>query len=296
MSKISLPNYFQCPNMVVDEFMSVLSPSAFKMMMFLIRQTTGFNSAITDSTPQGRVVAKTGMSRTTIYRAQSELKKHNLITVYGSKKEGYSYEVNYKIQHDYKFKTLLMFQNDTLKKHGLMFQNETSYVSNWNILYILNTLLKDTNKKYIKKNEGKSSAKGKKDKKVPTVKIDFFCEEVFAEFKNKFEFINFADYSKMVKHLGKLFKKVSKKRITSNLQNLKMNKGRDFDFDADAFSRSVDVFVQQVNYKGIWVQDAKRAVKGKNNAVDNLPTKKSENTMSDEELDAEIAKKLGEVA
>ena len=51
----------------------------------------------------------------------------------------------------FQFKTLLMFQNDTLKKHGLMFQNETSYVSNWNILYILNTLLKDTNKKYKKK-------------------------------------------------------------------------------------------------------------------------------------------------
>jgi len=34
---------------------------------------------------------------------------------------------------------------------GLCLNNETSYVSNWNILYILNTLLKDTNKKYKKK-------------------------------------------------------------------------------------------------------------------------------------------------
>ena len=183
-----------------------------------------------------------------------------------------------------------MFQNETLKKHGLMFQNETSYVSNLNILYILNTLIKNTNKKYIKKNEGKSSSKSKKAIKP---KSDLLTQEIFAEFKNKFEFINFTDYERMVNHLEKLFKVVSKKRVTLNLQKLKENKGRKFAFDAEAFSRSVDAFVKQVNYKGIWVQDATQS---KKNAVEELPEKKSENSLTEEELDAEIAKKLGEVA
>jgi len=118
-------------------------------------------------------------------------------------------------------------------------------------------------------------------------------QEIFAEFKNKFEFINFTDYERMVNHLEKLFKVVSKKRVTSNLQKLKENKGRKFAFDAEAFSRSVDAFVKQVNYKGIWVQDATQS---KKNAVEELPEKKSENSLTEEELDAEIAKKLGEVA
>jgi hypothetical protein len=284
--------------MVVDEFMAVLSPSAFKMMVFLVRQTIGFQSVITDSTAQSRVIDKTGLSKTTVWRCQIELKKHNLIKIYGSKKEGYSYEVGYKIVHDFKFKTFLMFQNETLNKYALMFQNETSYVSNWNILYILNTLIKNTNKKYIKKNEGKSSAKSKKENKAKGQNSDLKSKEIFEEFKSKFTFINFEDYVRMVEHLGKLHGAVTKTRISKNLGKCKMKDKKTF-IDSDDFNKVVSDFVKQVKYQGVFVswdiQMGREDAKGKNR-VDELPVKKSENTMTDEELDAEIAKKLGEVA
>ena len=281
--------------MVVDEFMAVLSPASFKMIMFLVRQTIGFNSVITDSTPQTRVIEKTGMSRATVWRAQTELKKYNLITIYGSKKDGFSYEVNYKIQHNYNFKTTLMFQNETLKKYALMFQNETSYVSKLNILYILNTLLKNTNKKYIKKSEGKSSVKSKKESASKSQIGDLKSREVFEEFKKKFEFINFEDYVKLVAHLEKLHGSVTKTRISKNLGKCKMKDKKTF-VSAEDFKRVVSDFVGQVKYQGLFVSWEIQMGKRVGNKVDQLPAKKAENTMSDEELDAMIAKKIGEVA
>ncbi|SFV63587.1 hypothetical protein MNB_SV-14-1032 [hydrothermal vent metagenome] len=281
--KLPLPNYFQCPNLVIDELMPTLSTGAFKQYLFLIRHTVGMlNRESTKGISQERVIAGTGMSRTSVYRASKELKELGLIEVLGTKKSGYEYVVFFEVSaHNYNFKTFLMFQIETYKKHGLMFQNETSYVSNWNILYILNTYLKDNNKKYIKKNPLKSASKKKKSVKQTKSKTDFTTVEVF---------INYDDFKKMVMHLEELNGSLTATRITKNLNKLKFNKGRSFAFDAEAFKRAVDKFITQTDYLGIWVEDVKRdkKQKEKTNGVDDLK-QESKNEISVDELNEELA-------
>jgi len=85
--KLPLPNYFQCPNLVIDELMPTLSTGAFKQYLFLIRHTVGMlNRESTKGISQERVIAGTGMSRTSVYRASKELKELGLIEVLGTKK------------------------------------------------------------------------------------------------------------------------------------------------------------------------------------------------------------------
>ena len=295
--KLPLPNYFQCPNLVIDELMPVLSTGAFKEYMFLIRHTVGMlNRESTEGIKQGKVIKGTGMSRTSVYRASKELKELGLIEILGDKKSGYEYVVFFDTVHNYHFKTFLMFQSETYKNYALMFQNETSYVSNWNILYILNTVLKDNNKKYIKNNP-KSSAPKRENKKTPTKNksdiSDLITKETFEVFKSKFEFINFEDYKRLIVKLQELNKSVTKKRVTQNLLKLQDNKGRSSvtAFTSEQFVLSVDAFCKQEKYQGVWVVDVKGpGATASKNSADNLPEKKDENSMSENELDEELAR------
>lgn len=300
MSKY-IPNSYQTPNVIVDEMIAILTDTEFKMYHLVLRNTIGWQKTISKSLTIANMMDLMNKSKPTVAKATKGLRELKLIKEHGTKRTGFSYSINFEItgerveqkwfaNADDSLKYWL--KNLTIKERASKNNGKNIYplmVKYFNHLYILNTDFKHNIKIYKKISENKSE----KSKKVSAPKVDLLTQEVFAEFKSKYAFINFEDYRRMVEHLQLLNGTVAKSRITKNLSKCKM-KDKSF-VSAKTFVTVVAEFVNQKDYKGIFVSwDIQTG--NRKNKVDELPAKKSENMMTDEELDAEIAKKLGEVA
>lgn len=93
MSKVYVPNYTQVPNVVIDELMSELSDSAFKMYVLLIRKTKGLDKTKV-SISLSQFVKLSGKSRPTVVKALDELIGLGLISKNHQTAFGNEYELN----------------------------------------------------------------------------------------------------------------------------------------------------------------------------------------------------------
>ncbi|CAN8142661.1 putative Phage replication protein O domain protein [uncultured Thiomicrorhabdus sp.] len=74
-----IPNSFQVPNVVIDEYLCKLSANAFKAYMFIVRKTKGWNKS-SDGISQSQFMKALGVgSDNTVSKALDELLKFNLI-------------------------------------------------------------------------------------------------------------------------------------------------------------------------------------------------------------------------
>ncbi|MCH9743246.1 MAG: replication protein [Proteobacteria bacterium] len=81
-----IPNSFQVPNIIVDEYMCKLSANAFRVYMVMVRKTKGWNKS-SDSLSQGQIMSLTGISsHNTARKAINELVGFDLIYEDASKK------------------------------------------------------------------------------------------------------------------------------------------------------------------------------------------------------------------
>jgi len=315
MSKF-IPNSFQTPNILVDEWLKKLTPVEGIILVLIIRETSGWNKDISKKLPVDYIVSMIKPTKPTTLKGLKGLKELGLITEHGSESRGYSYSFNWEISGERSVKkpTKIWFDDREEWLKNLTDMRTTSgkkilplVVKYFNHLYIKPNI-KPNIKKYIKKFKEESALKSKEDsnnevekttapKKQEKDELD--SQKVFEEFKSKFEFLNFVDYVRMVKHLKKLNGALTKNRISKNLGKCKMKDGSFV--SVEDFNKVIDDFVAQEHYRGVFVsweiQTGKAAgIKGRANKAEDLPEKKSENNMSDEELDALVAKASKEVA
>lgn len=273
MSKF-IPNSYQTPNIIIDEMIDVLTDAEFKIYHLVIRNTTGWQKTISAKLTVDFIAGKLKKSRPTVIKALKGLKQLKLIKEHGSQKNGFSYSVNFEITGERKDEKKERFNATKIDKFYAVSKEEwlniltndkkfngkdflPLMVKYFNHLYILNTDFKHNIKKYIKKNGVKSRIKSKKIEKVDGHEIDLLSQllsqEVFSEFKNKFEFINFDDYVRMVKHLEKLNGSISKSRITQNLKRCTTGTKAANPIDAKKFIEVVNDFLSQEKYQGVFV-------------------------------------------
>lgn len=99
------PNFTQVPNPVIDQLMPILSEAEFKVLMYIVRRTFGFDkdydaislSQMTDgiTTRDGRVLDKgTGLSKSSVRRGVSGLQEKGVIVVRKVRNEDGEYETN----------------------------------------------------------------------------------------------------------------------------------------------------------------------------------------------------------
>lgn len=265
MSKF-IPNSYQTPNIIIDEMIDVLTDAEFKIYHLVIRNTTGWQKTISAKLTIDWIAGKLKKSRPTVIKALQGLKQLKLIKEHGSQKNGFSYSVNFEITGERKDEKKEIFKAPKIDKFYAVSKKEwlnilttdkrfngkdflPSMVKYFNHLYILNTNFKHNIKKYIKKNDVKSEPKSKK----ADAPIDLLSKEVFNNFKTEFEFINFVDYERMVKHLQKLNGAISKSRIKQNLKKCTTGTKDGNPIDAKKFVEVVDDFLAQERYRGVFV-------------------------------------------
>jgi hypothetical protein len=131
----------------------------------------------------------------------------------------------------------------------------------------------------------------KNKKNTKKIKLDLKNKEGFNQFLSNYEFIDFKNYQLLAIHLEKIHGTLTKSRITKNLNKLKLNKGRNETFTSEQFISSVEAFIKQTEYEGIFVVDVKKSSiqNKKSNGVDDLKPMQQQK-ISDADLDAELAK------
>ena len=94
------PNFTQVPNVLLDRFMPVLSPAAFKVLMFVCRKTYGFKDEEThqrkvwDALAIPQIENGTGLSYTCISEALADLKNAGILCRGKLTRDGYLYSIN----------------------------------------------------------------------------------------------------------------------------------------------------------------------------------------------------------
>lgn len=84
MSNKFIPNSFQVPNVLVDEYISELSSHSFKLLLFIIRKTKGWQKT-KDSISTTQLAKVLGVKKlSNVYPYIKELEEYNLIKVYKS--------------------------------------------------------------------------------------------------------------------------------------------------------------------------------------------------------------------
>ncbi len=84
MSNKFIPNSFQVPNVLVDEYISELSSHSFKLLLFIIRKTRGWQKT-KDSISTTQLAKVLGVKKlSNVYPYIKELEEYNLIRVYKS--------------------------------------------------------------------------------------------------------------------------------------------------------------------------------------------------------------------
>lgn len=84
MSNKFIPNSFQVPNVLVDEYITELSSHSFKLLMFIIRKTKGWQKT-KDSISTSQLAEVLGVKKlSNVYRYTKELEALNLIKVHKS--------------------------------------------------------------------------------------------------------------------------------------------------------------------------------------------------------------------
>ncbi len=77
---IQAPNYTQFPNIILDEYMEVMSGAEFKIISFIIRKTLGWHKE-RDRISSSQIREKTGLSKNAVIEAIKMLKERKIITV-----------------------------------------------------------------------------------------------------------------------------------------------------------------------------------------------------------------------
>ncbi|AHG72974.1 hypothetical protein X781_8260 [Mannheimia sp. USDA-ARS-USMARC-1261] len=97
MSKF-IPNSFQMPNAIVDEFLSRISGNAFKCYALIARQTTGWQKQ-SDKISVSQFMDKCGIKdRKTAFSCLAELERVLLIKTYKSKGEITEFSLNFEFE------------------------------------------------------------------------------------------------------------------------------------------------------------------------------------------------------
>lgn len=97
MSKF-IPNSFQMPNAIVDEFLSRISGNAFKCYALIARQTTGWQKQ-SDKISVSQFMDKCGIKdRKTAFSCLTELERVLLIKTYKSKGEITEFSLNFEFE------------------------------------------------------------------------------------------------------------------------------------------------------------------------------------------------------
>ena len=77
-NKLVPPNFTQTPNILIDEWLPILSPTEFKLIMVIVRKTFGWHKE-SDTISLKQLVKATGMSKQGCINAIDGLVKHGLI-------------------------------------------------------------------------------------------------------------------------------------------------------------------------------------------------------------------------
>lgn len=72
MSELKPPNYFQCPNVIIDEYLSLLSGAELKCFLFVVRKTKGWHKEA-DSISVTQFCTSTGLSNRAVIDATNSL-------------------------------------------------------------------------------------------------------------------------------------------------------------------------------------------------------------------------------
>lgn len=96
MGGILVPNAFQVPNEVVDDgWLKELGGAEFKVLLFIIRKTFGFNKISGDRIPLSQIIAGTGLARQSAVSAIQVLEGCELIRVVRGKTEDGARKINF---------------------------------------------------------------------------------------------------------------------------------------------------------------------------------------------------------
>ena len=77
---IQAPNYTQFPNLILDEYMEVMSGAEFKVISVIIRKTLGWHKE-RDRISSSQIQNKAGLSKNAVIEAIKMLKERKIITV-----------------------------------------------------------------------------------------------------------------------------------------------------------------------------------------------------------------------
>lgn len=90
---IKSPCYTQFPNEILDEWMPKLSPSEFKIISKIIRQTFGWKKE-SDNISLSQIIKSTGISRQGVINGIKKLEEYNLIIVTRTKNKTSNFQLN----------------------------------------------------------------------------------------------------------------------------------------------------------------------------------------------------------
>ena len=96
---LEAPNYTQVPNVIFDEWMAILSPTEFKVLLCLCRKTFGWHKS-SDTVSKRQLMKFTGMTKNTLQSAIVSLEEHGLVkkiqtqTEYGFKPNEYRLNID----------------------------------------------------------------------------------------------------------------------------------------------------------------------------------------------------------
>lgn len=190
MSNRFIPNSFQMPNAIVDEFLSKLSGNAFKCYALIARQTTGWHKQ-SDRISINQFMDKCGIKdRKTAFSCLKELEEILLIKTFKSKGEITEFSLNFEFD-DVDFEPVP--KNGTSTKNSLepVPKNGTGgSTKNWHST-------KDTIKNTIQNNSPLNPPKGEADRKR-----SHSAENLQAETVDLPEYVNrelWVEYCKMRK-------------------------------------------------------------------------------------------------
>lgn len=75
----SPPNFTQVPNLICDEWMKILTPAEFKILICICRKTFGWARKKQDAISRSQIVEMTGLSRDGVRKAIAVLESHGLL-------------------------------------------------------------------------------------------------------------------------------------------------------------------------------------------------------------------------
>ena len=102
-----IPNSYQTPNVIVDELISKMTDTEFKIYHVVVRNTTGWHREKTKKLTVKMICDILKKSKPTVIKGLSGLKELKLIKEHGQARTGFSYSVYFEIKGERKNKPMV---------------------------------------------------------------------------------------------------------------------------------------------------------------------------------------------